>query len=123
MIVIDSIVGYLNAMAQERYLVLQLHELLSYLGQAGVLSILVLGQTRGEGSPLASVDISYLADTVIITQMSQAAGEDAGRTISVYKRRSGAHEMAARPLTLGPVGISLGEPIDLTRNVPEELRG
>lgn len=121
LIVIDSVVGYLNAMAQERFLVLQLHELLSYLGQAGVLSVLVLGQVTRDAAPLSPVDISYLADTVIVTSMNANNG-DTGRSVAVYKRRSGAHETQARSLTLGPVGIKVGDQVE-SKPVPEALRG
>jgi circadian clock protein KaiC len=120
-VVIDSIVGYLNAMAQERYLVLQLHELLTFLGQAGVLTVLVLGQSGRDVSPISPVDVSYLADTVIVTNMV-TVGTDPGRSVAVYKRRSGAHEMAPRELTLGPVGITVGKQLEI-RPMPEVLGG
>ena len=110
MLVIDSLNGYLNAMPEERFLVIQLHELLSYLGQRGVLTILVAAQHGLIGERMVSpIDVSYLADTVILLRYFEASGA-IRLAISVVKKRSGAHERTIREFRLGP-GIRVGPPL------------
>ncbi|MEZ0386887.1 MAG: ATPase domain-containing protein, partial [Verrucomicrobium sp.] len=75
MIVIDSINGYLNAMPAERYLTLQLHELLAFLNQQGIVTLMVLAQQGLIGSMKSTVDLTYLADTVILLRYFEARGE------------------------------------------------
>ncbi|MBB5039709.1 ATPase domain-containing protein [Prosthecobacter dejongeii] len=110
MIVIDSINGYLNAMPAERYLALQLHELLSYLNQQGVITMMVLAQQGLIGSMQSSVDLTYLADTVLLLRFYEARGE-VKQAISVIKKRSGDHERTIREIKVGQDGITLGEPL------------
>jgi circadian clock protein KaiC len=111
-VVIDSLNGYLNAMPEERYLTIQLHELLTYLGQQGVVTILIVAQAGLLGSNMqAPVDASYLADTVVALRYFEAEG-GIHRAISVIKKRSGAHEHRLRELTLTGQGIKVGEPLD-----------
>jgi circadian clock protein KaiC len=110
MIIIDSINGYLNAMPVERYLVLQLHELLGYLNQRGVISILVLAQQGFIGQMHASVDLTYLADTVLLLRFYESRGE-VRQAISVIKKRSGDHERTIRRLSINKHGITVGEPL------------
>jgi circadian clock protein KaiC len=110
-VVIDSLNGYLHAMPEERFLTLQLHELLSYLGQQGVLTLLVVAQHGVVGTGLqAPIDASYLADAVILLRYFEAAGR-LRRAISVVKKRSGSHEDTIRELHMGPGGITVGEPV------------
>ena len=91
-VVIDSLNGYLNAMPEERFLTIQLHELLTYLGQAGVATILIGAHQGLVGGPMvAPVDASYLADAVILLRYFEAKGE-VRQAISVVKKRGGAHE-------------------------------
>jgi circadian clock protein KaiC len=110
MIVVDSLTGYLNAMPSERYLNLHLHELLSYLGQHGVSTILTLTQhgivTGAEQSP---IDASYLADTVILLRYFEAFGE-VRQALSVIKKRTGVHERTIRELRFNG-GVHVGEPV------------
>lgn len=106
-IVIDSLNGYLNAMPDERFLILQMHELLSYLGQRGVLTILVLAQHGLVGPLEAPLDLSYLSDAVIMLRYFEANGS-VRRAISVVKKRSGMHEHTVREFRLSPRGIELG---------------
>jgi circadian clock protein KaiC len=110
-IVLDSLNGYLSAMADGRFLILQMHELLSYLNQQGVLTLLILAQ-HGMVSPLAHapVDISYLSDSVLLLRYFEHAGR-VRRAISVVKKRSGIHEHTIRELTLSSSGVSVGPPL------------
>ncbi|MBA4458053.1 AAA family ATPase, partial [Cylindrospermopsis raciborskii CS-506_B] len=109
-IVIDSLNGYLSAMPDERFLILQMHELLSYLAQLGVLTILVLAQ-HGLVGPLHSpVDLSYLADSVLMLRYFEHAGS-VRRALSVVKKRSSAHETSIREFRLGARGIRIGPPL------------
>ncbi|MGE4049040.1 MAG: ATPase domain-containing protein [Acetobacteraceae bacterium] len=109
-VVIDSLNGYLNAMPDERFLILQMHELLSYLGQLGVLTILVLAQHGLMGPMQAPVDLSYLSDTVLMLRYFEIGGT-VRRALSVVKKRSGNHEHTIREFRLGITGISLGPPL------------
>jgi circadian clock protein KaiC len=109
-LVIDSLNGYLNAMPDERFLVLQLHELLSYLNQLGVLTIMVLAQHGLVGRMQTPLDLSYLSDTVIMLRYFEAAGE-VRRAISVVKKRSGPHENTIREFKLTSDGLKVGPPL------------
>lgn len=111
-LVIDSLNGTINAMPAEESLLVQLHELLTYLDQRGVVSLLVLAQHGLVGSDMeAPVDVSYLADTVLLLRYFEVAGE-VRKAISVVKKRTGRHELTIRELRLGPPqGIRLGPPL------------
>jgi circadian clock protein KaiC len=110
MVVIDSINGYLNAMPAERYLTLQLHELLAFLNQQGVITIMVLAQQGLVGAMRSIVDLTYLADTVVLSRYYESRGE-VKKALSVIKKRSGNHERTIREMKIGTMGISLGEPL------------
>lgn len=108
-VVIDSLNGYLNAMPEESFLTIQMHELLTYLGQKGVATILVVAQHGLMGASMISpVDVSYLADCVILLRYYEHAGE-IHKAMSVLKKRSGNHEKAIRPLAFGSEGLEVGE--------------
>jgi circadian clock protein KaiC len=109
-IVIDSLNGYLNAMPDGRFLVLQMHELLSYLGQLGVLTILVLAQHGLVGPMDTPLDMSYLSDAVVMLRYFEYAGT-VRRALSVVKKRSGDHEHTIREFKLTSSGIRLGPPL------------
>lgn len=109
-VVIDSLNGYLHAMPEERFLVAQLHELLTYLGHKGVVTFLVVAQHGLLGNMQAPIDTTYLADTVVLFRFFEAMGE-VRQAISVVKKRSGKHERTIRELTLGSGGVTLGEPL------------
>ena len=115
-VVIDSLTGYLNSMAQERNLVLQLHELLSYTGQRGVASLLVFSQHGLFSSMHASVDVSYLSDNILLLRHYEYRGE-VRQTVSVFKRRSGAHDRSLRELAMSSGGIEIGAPLRDLRGV------
>lgn len=109
-VVIDSLNGYLNAMPDERFLVLQMHELLSYLAQVGVLTILILAQHGLVGPMDTPLDMSYLSDAVIMLRYFEFDGS-VRRALSVVKKRSGSHEHTIREFALGPHGVSVGPPL------------
>ena len=109
-VVIDSLNGYLNAMPDERFLILQMHELLSYLSQLGVLTILVLAQHGLVGPMDTPLDMSYLSDAVVMLRYFEVAGT-VRRAISVVKKRSGDHEHNIREFRLSETGIKLGPPL------------
>ena len=126
-VVIDSINGYFQAMPEERFLVAHMHELLSYLGQQGVLTILVLAQQGVVGSSLpVPVDLTYLADTVMLLRYFEAAGE-VKQAISVVKKRTGNHERTIREFRINRNGIEIGEPLrefqGVLTGVPQYLGG
>jgi circadian clock protein KaiC len=110
LIVIDSLNGYLNAMPDERFLILQMHELLTYLGQQGVLTIMVLAQHGLVGPMDTPLDISYLSDAVLMLRYFEIAGT-VRRALSVVKKRSGDHEHSIREFRLTQNGIKLGPPL------------
>lgn len=109
-VIVDSLNGYLNAMPDERFLVLQMHELLSYLGQQGVLSILILAQHGLVGPMETPLDISYLSDAVLMLRYFEVGGT-VRRALSVVKKRSGEHEHTIREFSLSTRGIKLGPPL------------
>lgn len=115
-LVIDSLNGYLNAVPEERFLLLHLHELLSYLGQNGVATILVFAQHGLLGTMHSAVDVSYLADCVILLRFFEAGGR-IHKAISVVKKRSGPHETAIREYFMDGGGLHLGEPLENYRGV------
>jgi circadian clock protein KaiC len=97
LVVVDSLNGYLNAMPEERFLTIQLHEMLTYLGQQGVITLMIVAQKGLLGSGMQTpVDASYLADTVIALRYFEAKGA-LKRAISVVKKRSGAHGAPSAP--------------------------
>lgn len=109
-VVVDSLNGYLNAMPEEKYLTAQLHELLSFLGQQGVVTIMSVTQAGMVGTMASPVDTTYLADNVILFRYFEAAG-NVRRAISVVKKRNGQHERAIRELDMDASGIVIGEPL------------
>jgi circadian clock protein KaiC len=111
LVVIDSLNGYLSAMPSEEFLNPQLHELLTYLGQQGVTTILILAQYGLVGSGLETpVDASYLADAIILLRYFEAGGA-VRKAISVVKKRSGEHETTIRELGFHSDGLRVGEPL------------
>jgi circadian clock protein KaiC len=117
LVVIDSINGYMNAMPDESFLVLQMHELLTFLGQHGVVTILVMAQHGLVGSSMISpTDVSYLADTVLLLRHFEAGGE-LKKALSVLKKRTGQHEHTIRELRLSSKGITPGEPLTKFRGI------
>lgn len=116
-IVLDSLNGYLNAMPAERHLVAQLHELLAYLANCGVVSLLVIGQRGMVGTAYdAPVDASYLSDSLVLLRFFESGGR-VRKAISVTKKRGGGHEDTVRELVIDRAGIAVGEPLSDFRGV------
>jgi circadian clock protein KaiC len=110
-VVIDSLNGYMHAMSEERYVTLHMHELLTYLNQRGVLTLLVLAQSGMMGATMSSpIDVTYLADTVLMLRFYEAQGE-IRQAVSMVKRRGGAHERTIREYRITGKGLFVGEPL------------
>ena len=111
MIVIDSINGYMQSMPEERLLPTQVHELLSYLANRGVTSVLTLVQRGIFGNPVdEAADVSYLADSVILLRYFEVTGS-VRQAISVVKKRSGDHERTIREFRIAQGGLVVGQPL------------
>jgi circadian clock protein KaiC len=116
MVIIDSLNGYSKAMQSDTTLELQLHETLSYLGQVGVVTIMVLAQGGFLNELRSPVDLTYLADTVLILRHFEASGS-VRQSISVAKKRSGGHERTIREFKVTEKGLWVGEPLLRFRGV------
>ena len=109
-VVIDSLNAYLHAMPSDNFLVLQMHELLSYLSQQGVVAMMILGQHGIVGDLRSDVDISYLADTVMLLRFFEADGR-VRKSIAVVKTRTSDHERTIREFRIDAGGLQIGEPM------------
>jgi circadian clock protein KaiC len=107
-VAIDSLNAYLQAMPGERYLLLQMHELLGYLNQQGAITMLVLGQHGIIGEVQNDIDISYLSDVVVLFRYFEHRGEVL-TAIAAVKSRANAHERSIRQFRLGNDGVEVGE--------------
>lgn len=121
MVVLDSLNGYVDAMPDEGLLGVYLHELMSYLDQEGVISVHVMTQPGVLGQEPTHLNVSYIADTVVLLRHVELEGA-MRKAISVHKRRIGAHERAARELVLSAGEIAVGEPLDDLSDVPGARR-
>jgi circadian clock protein KaiC len=110
LVVIDSVNGYLMSTPQERFLKMQFHELLGFLNRKGVISIIVVGQFGLIGTMQSPIDMSYLADTVVLLRYFEANGE-VRQAMSVLKKRTGKHERTIREFRIDKGGIRLGQPL------------
>jgi circadian clock protein KaiC len=110
LVVIDSLNAYLQSMPNEQFLVLQMHEMLSYLGHKGVVSLLILGLHGVTGDIRSDVDLSYLSDSVVQLRYFEAKGE-VRQAISVIKTRTARHERTIREFQIGSKGLLVGEPL------------
>ncbi len=116
-VVIDSLNGYLHAMPDDRFLIVQLHELLTFLGQSSVATILVGAHHGLIGTQMQTpVDASYLADTVVLLRFYELEGE-VRQAISVVKKRGSAHERTIRALSMHADGIHIGAPLRHYRGI------
>jgi circadian clock protein KaiC len=109
-VIIDSLNGYMNAMPEERFLSIHMHELLSYLGQQGVMTIVIMAQHGLMGKMESPIDVSYLSDCVLLLRYFEARGT-IHQAISVMKKRTGGHERTIREFKITPQGIKVGEPL------------
>jgi len=108
MIVIDSLNGYLNGMPSERFLMIHMHELLTYLGRRGIATMLTLAQHGVVGGNMhAPIDVSFLADTVILLRYFEADGL-VRQALSIVKKRSGGHERSIREMSISSGGLRVG---------------
>jgi len=126
-VIIDSLNGYLNAMPEDRFLTAQLHELLGYLNNHGVVTFLIAAQSGIVGSTMRTpIDASYLADAVVTLRMFEHAGK-VKKAISVIKKRSGGHEESIRHLWFDAAGVHLSDPLVHLRGVlsgvPSDMGG
>ena len=121
-VVIDSLNGYQAAMPEEQFLLLHVHELLQYLNRQGATTFLTVAQHGLVGDMKAPVDVTYLADTVLLLRFFEARGQ-VRRAVSVIKKRAGWHENTIREYQIGATGLRLGEPLvefqGVLRGVPE----
>jgi circadian clock protein KaiC len=108
---IDSLNAFLQAMPGEKYLLLQMHELLSYLNQLGVITMLVLGQHGIIGDVRSDVDLSYLSDGIVLFRYFEAKGK-IFKAVSVAKSRVTPHQGSIREFKLARDGIQVGEPLE-----------
>lgn len=106
-VVIDSLNSYLGTMPEEQSLILQMHELLTYLNNQGVVTLLILAQQGVVHDVTNPIDLSFLSDTIVMLRFFEAGGE-VRKAISVVKKRTGVHELAIREYRLFPNGIKVG---------------
>ena len=120
-VVIDSLNGYQAAMPEEQFLILHIHELLQYLNRQGATTFLTVAQHGLVGDMKAPVDVTYLADTVVLLRYFEASGQ-VRRAISIIKKRAGSHENTIREYRIGDEGLSVGDPLEgfqgILRGVP-----
>jgi len=109
-VIIDSLNGYLNAMPEERFLVIQLHDLLTYLGHKGVVTFLIVAQHGLLGAMQTPVDTTYLADAVVLLRYFETMGS-VKQAISIIKKRGGKHERTIREFRIDAQGLRIGEPL------------
>lgn len=125
-VVIDSLNGFQAAMPEENALILHMHELLQYLNRQGATTFLTVAQHGLVGDMQSPVDVTYLADTVILLRYFEALGR-VRRAMSVVKKRTGAHEDTIREYVIGGSGVTLGEPLTefqgVLRGVPVLIGG
>ena len=123
-VVIDSLNGYQAAMPEEKSLILHVHELLQYLNRQGATTFLTVAQHGLVGDMKTPVDVTYLADTVVLLRYFEALGK-VRRAVSIIKKRTGFHEDSIREFRIGKTGLTLGEPLDqfqgILRGIPDFL--
>ena len=115
-VIIDSLSGYVNALPNERFLLAQLHELLSYLAENNVVTILVAAQSGTLGPADTTVDASYLTDTLVLLRFFEHRGS-LKKAISVVKHRKSSHEDTIREMRITSEGIRIGEVLTAFRGV------
>lgn len=118
-VAIDSLNGYQAAMPEEQFLILHLHELLQHLNRQGASTFLTIAQHGMVGDMKQTIDLTYLADTVILLRYFEAMGR-VRRAISVIKKRMGSHEDTIRELRISSGGLAVGPPLHEFQGV---LRG
>ena len=121
-VVIDSLNGYQAAMPEENSLILHMHELLQYFNRQGAATFMTVAQHGLVGDMQAPVDVTYLADSVILLRYFESRGK-VRRAISVIKKRAGFHETTIREFEISNAGLTMGDPLErfhgVLRGVPE----
>jgi circadian clock protein KaiC len=115
-VILDSLSGYQNALPGENFLALQMHELLTYLGQQGVLTLVVLAQHGMVGQMQTTVDLTYISDNVLLLRFFEARGQ-IRRALSVIKKRTGGHETTIREFMIDGQGLQVGPVLDKFQGV------
>lgn len=115
-VVLDSLSGYQHAMSEEQFMLLQMHEIVTYLNQQGILTFLILTQSGMVGHMQSPVDLTYLSDSVMLLRFFEAKGE-IRRAISVIKKRTGRHETTIRELKIDGEGLRVGPKLAAFRGV------
>ena len=115
-VVLDSLTGYQHAMPEEQFLLLQMHEMLTYLNQQGVLTMVILAQSGMIGQMQSPVDMTYLSDAVLLLRFFESDGE-IRRALSVVKKRTGSHESSIREMRIDEGGIRVGDKLEGFRGV------
>ncbi|HEY1611216.1 MAG TPA: ATPase domain-containing protein, partial [Paraburkholderia sp.] len=110
MVVIDSLNAYIQAMPGQRYLLLQMHELLSYLNQQGIITLMVLGQHGLIGNVASEIDLSYLSDALLLYRFFESAGQVLS-ALAVLKSRTSVHERTIREFRVDSGGLRVGQPL------------
>ena len=115
-VVLDSLSGYQQAMPEEQYMLLQMHEILTYLNQQNVLTFLILTQSGMVGQMQNPIDLTYLSDSVMLLRYFEAQGE-IRRALSAIKKRTGHHESAIREFKISSKGLEVGPRLDGFRGI------
>jgi circadian clock protein KaiC len=115
-VILDSLSGYQQAMPEEQYMLLQMHEILTYLNQQGVLTFLILTQAGMVGQMQSPIDLTYLSDSVLLLRYFEAQGE-IRRALSMIKKRTGYHEPAIREFSISGDGLEVGPRLDGFRGI------
>ena len=115
-VVLDSLSGYQQAMPEENFLLLQMHEILTYLNQQNVLTFLILTQAGMVGQMQSPLDLTYLSDSVLLLRYFESDGE-IRRAISVVKKRTGRHEPSIREFKIDEDGVQVGPRLEGFRGV------
>jgi len=115
-VVLDSLSGYQQAMPEENFLLLQMHEILTYLNQQNVLTFLILTQAGMVGQMQNPLDLTYLSDSVLLLRYFEANGE-IRRAISAIKKRTGHHEPSIREFRMSKGGFEVGAPLEGFRGI------
>jgi circadian clock protein KaiC len=115
-VVLDSLSGYQQVMPEENFLLLQMHEILTYLNQQNILTFLILTQVGMIGAMHNPLDLTYLSDSVLLLRYFEVEGE-IRRAVSMIKKRTGQHENSIREFSIGSGGIEVGQPLEGFRGV------
>lgn len=106
-IVIDSLNGYRHAMPEEKFLLLQLHELITFLNDKNIVTVLIVSQSGLIGAVSSPFELTYLSDSVVILRYFEMSGE-IRRAVSIMKSRTGPHAISLREFNINSHGVNIG---------------